>query len=107
TVEKVLRDMLAVADNLERALAHAAGTSAEAGIALTLKAFTAVMQQHGVRQLEATGRPFDPAWHEAVGTVATMDYDPGAVTAVVEHGYLVGDKLLRPARVFVATATQT
>ncbi|HRQ42458.1 MAG TPA: nucleotide exchange factor GrpE [Chloroflexota bacterium] len=107
TVEKVLRDMLAVADNLERALAHAAGTSAEAGIALTLKAFTAVMQQHGVRQLEATGRPFDPAWHEAVGTVATMDYDPGVVTAVVEHGYLVGDKLLRPARVFVATATQT
>lgn len=103
TVEKVLRDMLSVADNLERALAHAAGTSAEAGIALTLQAFTAVMRQHGVRQMEAAGRPFDPAWHEAVGTVATMDYDPGMVTAVVENGYLVGDKLLRPARVFVAT----
>lgn len=104
TVEKVLRDMLSVADNLERALAHAAGTPAEAGIALTLQAFTAVMRQHGVRQMEAVGRPFDPAWHEAVGTVATMDYDPGVVTAVMEQGYLMGDKLLRPARVFVATA---
>ncbi|MCL4264857.1 MAG: nucleotide exchange factor GrpE [Anaerolineae bacterium] len=103
-VEKILRDMLSVADNLERALAHAAGTPAEAGLALTLKAFTAVMQQHGVQQLAAIGRPFDPTWHEAVGTVATIDYDPGVVTAVVEHGYLVGDKLLRPARVFVATA---
>lgn len=102
--QKVLRDMLGVADNLERALAHAAGTPAEAGIALTLQAFTAVMRQHGVRQMEAAGRPFDPAWHEAVGTVATMDYDPGVVTAVLENGYLVGDKLLRPARVFVATA---
>ncbi|GIK57120.1 MAG: nucleotide exchange factor GrpE [Chloroflexi bacterium] len=102
--EKVLRDMLGVADNLERALAHTVGTPAETGIALTLQAFTAVMQQHGVQQLVAVGRPFDPAWHEAVGAVATMDYDPGVVTAVVENGYLVGDKLLRPARVFVAAA---
>jgi len=100
--ESVLRDMLTVADNLERALAHAAGTESETGIALTLKAFTAVMSQHGVQPIEAVGRPFDPALHEAVGTVSETAYEPGMVTAVTEKGYRHGDKLLRPARVLVA-----
>lgn len=104
--ESVLRDMLAVADNLERALAHAAGTEAETGIALTLKAFTAVMQQHGVQPIEAVGQPFDPALHEAVGTVTETHCEPGTVTAVVETGYRRGEKLLRPARVLVAAGAR-
>ncbi len=100
--ENVIRDMLTVADNLERALAHAAGTSEETGIALTLKAFTGVMSQHGVQPIEAEGQPFDPTQHEAVGTEASAEQEPGMVTAVVEKGYRLHDRLLRPARVLVA-----
>jgi molecular chaperone GrpE len=104
--ENVLRDMLTVADNLERALVHAAGTQAETGIALTLKAFTAVMQQHGVQPIAAQGQPFDPALHEAVGTTTEPQYAPSMVTAVVETGYRRGEKLLRPARVLVAAGAE-
>lgn len=100
--EDVIRDMLTVADNLERALAHAAGTSEETGIALTLKAFTGVMRQQGVQPIEAEGQPFDPTLHEAIGAVASAEQEPGMVTAVVEKGYRLHNRLLRPARVLVA-----
>lgn len=99
--EQLLRDMLPVVDNLERALAHAAGAEAETGIALTLKALTAVLSQHGVTPIPAQGQPFDPQQHEALGINSEPEQEPGTITAVMEKGYWLDGKLLRPARVLV------
>jgi molecular chaperone GrpE len=102
--ERVLRDMLPLADNLERALAHAAEEEAalQKGVALTLKAFTGTLARHGVEAIAALGQPFDPNLHEAVGYAPGSAQAPGTVVAVEETGYTHGGKLLRPARVWVA-----
>ena len=103
--EQLLRDMLPVADNLERALANASGDEAEAGlrqgVALTLKAFADALAKHGVRPIQAQGQPFDPELHEAVGAVPYSTLPPGTVVRVERKGYTVEDRLLRPARVLV------
>ena len=102
----LLRDMLPLADNLERALTNASGDEAEAGlrqgVALTLKAFVDALAKQGVRPIQAQGRPFDPELHEAAGAVHHPALPPGTVVRVEQKGYTVGDKLLRPARVLVA-----
>ncbi len=104
--EHLLRDMLPLADNLERALTNASGDEAEAGlrqgVALTLKAFVDALAKHGVRPIQAQGQPFDPELHEAAGAVHHPALPPGTVVRVEQKGYTVGDKLLRPARVLVA-----
>lgn len=99
--ENILRDMLPLADNLERALAHAHHEEDAAGMALTLKAFTAVLEQYGIQSITDEGKPFDPAFHEAVGVVVHPEKEPGTILAVDQKGYLLHDKLLRPARVLV------
>lgn len=104
--EHLLRDMLPLADNLERALANASGVEAAGelrqGVALTLKAFVDALAKHGVRPIQAQGQPFDPELHEAAGAVRHPALPPGTVVRVEQKGYTVGDKLLRPARVLVA-----
>jgi molecular chaperone GrpE len=102
--EQVLRDMLPLADNLERALAHAVEEEAalKEGVALTLKAFAGTLARHGVVAIAALGQPFDPNLHEAVGYASGSDQTPGMVVAVDETGYTHGGTLLRPARVWVA-----
>lgn len=99
--EKILRDMLPLADHLERALAHVKNREDEAGIMLTLKAFTAVLQQYGVRAIDVSGEPFNPEIHEAIGVVNQPDQKAGTILAVVEKGYMLNNKLLRPAKVLV------
>lgn len=104
--EHLLRDMLPLADNLERALANASGVEAAGelrqGVALTLKAFVDALAKHGVRPIQAQGQSFDPELHEAAGAVRQPGLPPGTVVRVEQKGYTVGDKLLRPARVLVA-----
>lgn len=97
---KLLRDMLPLADNLDRALAHQDGQD-DAGLALIRKSFLATLAEYGVQPIVAEGRPFDPQLHEAVGVV-TNPAAAGMVAAVEETGYTYQDKLLRPARVLVA-----
>ncbi len=99
--EKLLRDMLPLADNLERALNHQE-TQDETGLALIRKAFLATLAEYGVQPLAAEGRPFDPERHEATGVVNTPEAASGTVLAVEQTGYTYHDKLLRPARVLVA-----
>ena len=99
--EKLLRDMLPLADNLDRALAHE-GDRDSTGLALIRKAFLATLGEHGVQPIIAEGRPFDPELHDAVGTVPYPQADSGTVVAVQEPGYTFQGKLLRPARVLVA-----
>ncbi len=105
--ERLLRDFLAVADDLARALS-ADGADAESirrGVELTNRSLMLLLSREGVTPIEAEGQPFDPAWHEAVGTVPASQVNaaPDTVVHVVQPGYCIGDRLLRPARVIVAT----
>jgi molecular chaperone GrpE len=105
--ERLLRAFLDVADNLERAL-NTNGTDVESirqGVGLTHQTMERLLDQEGAELIQAKGQPFDPTWHEAVSTVPYQDADaePDTVIEVVQAGYRLGDRLLRPARVIVAT----
>ncbi len=107
---KVLKDILPVIDNLERALSHAQSTETEAtksiieGVNLVLRSFQQTMERHKVRAIEAVGKPFDPALHEAVSQAPSADYPPGTVVSALQSGYTIEERLLRPALVVVSVA---
>src|SRR5450432_1259175 len=106
--ERVLKDLLDVADNLERATdAHAAGAGDAAsvlkGVTLVLRLLQQKLERHEVRPFEAKGQPFDPRVHEAISRVPSSDVPSGAVAAELQKGYRIGEKLLRPAMVSVST----
>ena len=98
--KRLLRNFLTVADNLERALAHS-GDDLGDGVKLTYQELQRLLSQEGVEPLEAIGQPFDPYYHEAVGTVASDD-DEETVVGERQKGYLYRGELLRPAKVEVA-----
>jgi molecular chaperone GrpE len=107
--EAVLRDMLEVIDNLERAVSasNAAGGDPKAlqqGVQLVLRLFQSKLERHDVKPFEAKGQPFDPRLHDAISQLATADVPPGSVVNEVQRGYRIGDRLLRPAMVAVATS---
>jgi molecular chaperone GrpE len=104
--ERLLRAFLGVADDLERAL-NTDGTNIEnlrQGVDLTYQAINRLLEKEGATRIQARGQPFDPLWHEAVGTVPHQHVDtaPDTVAQVVQAGYRLEDRLLRPARVIVA-----
>ncbi|HZO87823.1 MAG TPA: nucleotide exchange factor GrpE [Chthonomonadaceae bacterium] len=99
--EAILRDLLPVVDNLERALAAGESGNLRAGIEAVYRQLLAVLQRNGVQPIDDVGQPFDPAWQEVVAT-AQADAADGIVVEVVERGYRLGDRLLRPARVVVS-----
>jgi molecular chaperone GrpE len=104
--ESLIKDMLPVVDNLERAVAHAQGGGngkpLVEGVELVLKGLIDVLGKHGLTQLSAVGQPFDPERHEAVAQVETDSYVPNTVVEEYDKGYMLFDRLLRPARVTVA-----
>lgn len=105
--EQLLRAFLPVADDLERAL-NADGADIESlrqGVGLTHQTMMRLLYQEGAEPIQAEGQPFDPEWHEAVGTLPheKIAAEPGTVVQIVQTGYSMGDRLLRPARVIVAT----
>jgi molecular chaperone GrpE len=106
--ESVLRDMLEVIDNLDRATAATGGAtdlqSVQQGIALVLRLFAQKLERYDVKPLDAKGKPFDPRLHEAISQAPSADVAPGTVLAELQKGYKVGDRLLRPAAVVVAIA---
>jgi molecular chaperone GrpE len=104
--EGLARDILPAIDDLERALQHADATagSVSSGVELVLKGLLAALQRNGVEKIEAAGKPFDPAEHEAVTMVAADDVPPGTVMEVFRQGYKIRDRLLRPAMVSVSKA---
>ncbi len=104
---RVLKEVLPVIDNLERAVAHEAQATAAAGsvvegVRLVLRQFQSVLEKMDVRPLESIGQPFDPTHHEALQQSETDEVAPGTVVSELQKGYMVGDKLLRPAMVVVA-----
>jgi len=106
--EDLLKELLPVFDNLERATAHAeTATDVKAladGIALVKRQFLDTLSKIGVERIKAQGVPFDPAFHEAVQQFETDEHPPGTVIHEVQAGYIQGDKLVRPAIVVVAKA---
>ena len=104
--EKVLYDLLAVVDNLERALTHAEGDTSPMveGVRMVTKQFLDVLAQHGVQGFDSLGQPFDPERHEAMGQAPAGDRAPGTILEEMLKGYFLHDRLLRPAQVIVAAA---
>lgn len=109
--ENILREILPVMDNLERAVEHARQEEAESaalleGVEMTLSQFQGVLDRFGVKAVEALGEPFDPAHHEAMGQVETAEHPANAVAMELQKGYFLNDRLLRPAMVMVAKAPE-
>jgi molecular chaperone GrpE len=108
--EAVLRDLLEIADNLERAIASwkEGGEqdikSVQNGVELVLRLFKSKLERYSVAAIEAKGQPFDPRVHDAISQSPSAEATPGTVLRELQKGYRVGERLLRPAVVVVAVA---
>jgi molecular chaperone GrpE len=102
--EPLVRDLLPVVDNLERALEHADRNDQPVvdGVRMVLSSLLDVLERHGVRRIEAEGQPFDPSRHEAMAQVESDEHTPNQVVKQHHRGYLLHDRLLRPALVTVS-----
>jgi molecular chaperone GrpE len=105
--ERLLQAFLTVSDDLDRALT-VDGADIEtlvSGVSITHNSLMHILDQEGVQLIQAEGEVFDPNLHEAVATVSSQeaDVEPETIVEIVQQGYTLGDKLLRPARVVVAT----
>ncbi len=104
--EPLVRSLLPVIDNLERAVEHAAtggnGQPLIAGVNLVLKGLRDALEQYGVRAVTAVGERFDPAIHEAMEQVDSAEHEPNTVIREHQKGYVLHDRLLRPALVGVS-----
>ncbi|MEO8810619.1 MAG: nucleotide exchange factor GrpE [Rhodanobacter sp.] len=102
--EKLLNELLPVYDGLESGLAVEGGDmhSMREGLNLTLKALLKVAESHGMAQVDPLGQPLDPERHHAVSMVEAPGKTPGTVVSVLQKGYVLNDRLLRPALVAVA-----
>jgi molecular chaperone GrpE len=107
--ESLIEKLVPVLDNFDQAMAAAAqvgaadsATSLQAGIAMILQQLKTVLKEAGLEEIDATGRPFDPNWHEAVSQKETTEVPDGYVVQQLRKGYKLRDRLLRPAGVVVA-----
>lgn len=108
--EELLRDLLGVVDNLNRALVHCSETgrsdAVADGVCMIAKMFREILERYGVKEIESIGRPFDPRYQEAIARVPSPDKEPNTVMEELEKGYMYQDRLLRPAKVVVSAAAQ-
>lgn len=109
STENLIRQLLTVVDNLERAIASASpdnenGQSVVDGVALTLTEIIKILEKHYVSPIQALGEPFDPAFHQAMCQEESADQPPNTVVQEFQKGYLIHDRLLRPAMVVVSKA---
>jgi molecular chaperone GrpE len=108
--ENVLRELLPVVDNLHRAVTFSKSPSGSnklvEGVELTLKQFIESLSKFGVKQITSVGELFDPARHQAVASVESKDKPEHTVVEEHQSGYLLHDRILRPAMVTVAAAAR-
>jgi molecular chaperone GrpE len=106
--ENVIRDLLPTLDAVRRALDHKveegqpASESYQEGVRMILEQFPKTLENRGLLEIETVGQPFDPNLHEAMMQVESENHDEGIVTDVVERGYMLGDKVVRHAKVVVS-----
>jgi molecular chaperone GrpE len=103
--EPLIRELIPVIDNLERAVecGDGNGKSVVDGVQLVLSSLMQILERHGVKRVEALGQPFDPTHHQAFAQVESAEHEPNRVVKQHHTGYLLHDRLLRPALVTVST----
>jgi molecular chaperone GrpE len=103
---ELAKDLLTVLDNLERATAAAEQAEEKGplvqGVTMVLNQLLDLLRRHGIKPINALGQPFDPNLHQAVMQQKTNDVAPNTVTQVLEQGFTIHDRVLRPARVVVS-----
>ena len=112
-LEKFVQELLPVKDSLEMGLAAASGNTDTAevvqqlreGTELTLKMLTAALDKAGIREIDPVGEPFNPEQHQAMSMQESAEYAPNTVMAVMQKGYMLNDRLIRPAMVVVSKAS--
>lgn len=107
--QSLIVEMLAVVDNLERALNSSNGNSSNDkcmadGVNLTLREILKVFEKFNVKPIESIGKPFDPNFHQAMMQEETDDYPENTVITELQKGYMIHDRLLRPSMVVVAAS---
>lgn len=99
----VFKDFLGVLDNLERAMdSSGSAEDLKQGLKMIVRQHEEILRRHGVERVEAVGKAFDPTVHEAVAREESSEVEQPTVTQEMQRGYLLHDRLLRPAMVFVA-----
>ncbi|CAB1274509.1 nucleotide exchange factor GrpE [Candidatus Nitrosacidococcus tergens] len=106
-LEKFAQDLLPLRDSLEMGLSQAQEENASVdilreGTELILKEFNQITDRFGIKEIDPVNELFNPEFHQAISTQENDDYDPNTVIAVVRKGYLLNDRLLRPAMVVVS-----
>jgi molecular chaperone GrpE len=107
--EKLLADLLPVLDSLERGLALEGNDYAglRGGVELTLRELSRLIDGNGLKVVDPIGQPFDPERHQAMSLVPSAEHQPNTVVAVMQKGYVLNERLLRPALVAVSKAPGT
>jgi molecular chaperone GrpE len=109
--ERLIAELLPVIDNLERALEHAPGDCHQdgliQGVKMTLKRFHDTLAKFGCTPIDAEGKIFDPNFHEAVYREETQEHPNNTIVRELQTGYVLNDRLLRPAMVVVASSPST
>lgn len=105
--ENLLREILSVVDNLERAIEHARKNEETVqglleGVEMTLSQCQKLLEKFGVTPVAAVGEPFDPTWHEAMGQLESAEHPANTVLQEMQKGYVLNDRLLRPALVLIS-----
>lgn len=108
-IEKFVNELLPVRDSMELGLSAAQGETADVaklveGTELTLKLLTDVMGKFGIEEINPVGEPFNPEFHQAMAMQPSSDVEPNTVLTVVQKGYTLNDRLVRPAMVMVSQA---
>lgn len=105
-VREFVADLLPVIDNLERAVASAEGAESQqilTGVEMVRSQMAGLLAGKGVQEIDAHGTMFDPEVHDAVARQASVEHEEGTVVHVLERGYRIGDSVVRPAKVVVAS----
>lgn len=104
--ESLIKQLLSVADNLEKAITHSKdGKSIDSlreGVELTLKGLMDTLEKGGLQPVKAAGESFDPNFHEAVSGLEDDTVEPGTVLQELQRGYLLNQRLIRPAKVIIS-----
>jgi molecular chaperone GrpE len=102
-VGNIIKSYLPVLDDLERALsARPADLSWADGIDLICRKLQSILENEGLKRIQTEGQMFDPNFHEAISQEASENHESGQIIAVIRNGYMLGDKVIRPAMVRVA-----
>lgn len=108
--EEILRDLIVVMDNMDRALNYCEKSgitdSLAEGVCMISGMFKNIFDRYGVKEIKAINEPFDPHLHEAVARVPAGDHKNNTVVEELEKGYMYQDRLLRPSKVVVAVASE-